>query len=414
MIELNPVFRQIFTTEKRYIVITGGRGSAKSFGVNTSIALTSYEKGHKFLHTRYALTTAEDSIIPEFKEKIDLLEVPHHFTVQKDNVYNRISGSEIKFRGIKTTSGDQTAKLKSLQGITDWILDEAEELTDEKKFDDIDYSIRGKTAKNRIILILNPTTKEHWIWKRWFQGHLKYITIDGFQIPVSAHPDILHIHLTYLDNPHLDEALVNLFKKLKYENPEKYRHKILGGWLEKAEGVIFENWEIGDFNTYLPYCYGLDFGYSPDPIGLIKTAVDKRKMTVYWAEKLYETKLSTENAIKAVKGALDHRFDLIIADTSEPRLFTAMKAAGLNIRLVSKKMYGRDGSVITDIRDLQDFKIIVDPNSPNLITELNNYAWNDKKASIPVDDYNHLIDPGRYSFRRLFPFRQTRGMRQKN
>ncbi len=77
------------------------------------------------------MTSAHLSIIPEFQEKIDLMELNSAFEVNKTEIVNKISKSEIIFRGIKTSSGDQTANLKSLQGITTWILDEAEELTDE-------------------------------------------------------------------------------------------------------------------------------------------------------------------------------------------------------------------------------------------------------------------------------------------
>jgi phage terminase large subunit len=49
--------------------------------------------------------------------------------------------------------------LKSLAGVTTWVLDEAEELTDEDTFDKIDFSIRAKNIQNRVILVLNPSTK---------------------------------------------------------------------------------------------------------------------------------------------------------------------------------------------------------------------------------------------------------------
>jgi len=84
------------------------------------------------------------SIIPEFQEKIELLELNHAFDIRKSEIVNLQSGSEIIFKGIKTSSGDQTANLKSLQGVTTWILDEAEELTDESIFDKINFSIRQK------------------------------------------------------------------------------------------------------------------------------------------------------------------------------------------------------------------------------------------------------------------------------
>ena len=131
MIELKPVFKPLFTTDKRYIILTGGRNCGKSFGVKTWEPLLTYEKGHRILSTRYTLTSAKDSIIPETTSKLELLGVSKHFYEVKSGVKNMITGSEILFRGIKTSSGSQTAKLKSLHNISTWVLDEAEELVEE-------------------------------------------------------------------------------------------------------------------------------------------------------------------------------------------------------------------------------------------------------------------------------------------
>lgn len=411
---LNPIFKQIFTTDKRYILLTGGRGSSKSFGLNTVAALMSYEAGHKVLHTRVAMSSAEDSIIPEFQQKLEKLEIADDFQVYKSDITNKISKSTFLFRGIKTASGDQSAKLKSIPELTDWFIDEAEELVDEKKFDDIDLSVRGSAAQNRIVLIMNPTTRDHWIWTRWFENNLRYVMIDGFKVPVSDHPDLLHIHTTYLDNPHLKERYVETLKKIKYADPVKYQHVVLGGWKEREEGVVFENWEEGEFNHYLPNCFGLDFGFSPDPCAMVKVAVDRKKKKIYVQERMYNTKLNPEQVIKAVKDGIDHPNDLIICDTSEPRLYAQLKAARLNVNMVSKKNTVNSGSIRADIRDMHEYTIIVDPYSYNVKKELNNYVWNDKKASVPIDAHNHLCDALRYSWRRLVGYPSAKGVRQMN
>src|SRR6478752_1652383 len=132
MITLNKKYEVLFKNDTRYFIITGGRGSSKSFGVGTFTNLLSFERGHKILFTRQTMTSAHLSIIPEFEEKISLMGFDNKFDVNKSEVTNITSGSQIIFRGIKTSSGDQTANLKSLQGVTCWIVDEAEELTDEK------------------------------------------------------------------------------------------------------------------------------------------------------------------------------------------------------------------------------------------------------------------------------------------
>ena len=105
------------------------------------------------------MTSAHLSIIPEFLEKIGLLGFDDVFSINKAEVLNTNNNSDILFRGIRTSAGNQTASLKSLQGISTWVLDEAEELIDENIFDTIDLSIREKNIHNRIILILNPVTK---------------------------------------------------------------------------------------------------------------------------------------------------------------------------------------------------------------------------------------------------------------
>ncbi|MBV1928475.1 MAG: phage terminase large subunit, partial [Gammaproteobacteria bacterium] len=155
--------------DTRFFILTGGRGSGKSFEVGRFASLLSFIPNHKILFTRQTMTSAHLSIIPEFQEKIDLLELNTHFTVNRGEIVNTSTNSEIIFKGLKTSSGDQTAALKSLQGVTTWILDEAEELTDETVFDKINLSIRQKGVQNRVILILNPSTKEHWIYKRFFE-----------------------------------------------------------------------------------------------------------------------------------------------------------------------------------------------------------------------------------------------------
>ena len=66
MIKINSKYKVLGARNIRYFIVTGGRGSGKSFSVNTAItALVSGEENHKVLFTRYTLTAAEKSIIPE-------------------------------------------------------------------------------------------------------------------------------------------------------------------------------------------------------------------------------------------------------------------------------------------------------------------------------------------------------------
>jgi len=194
MIELDKKYIPLFNDETRYFIVTGGRGSGKSYGVNSFLLMLTYETGHVILFTRYTLTSAHISIIPEFIEKIEKTERVSDFIITKDEIINITTGSRIIFRGIKTSQGTQTANLKSISGVTTWVLDEAEELTDEETFDKIDLSIRNEFKANRVILLLNPATKEHFIYKRFFEGSG---VNEGVNLVKKDTTYILCIHIFY-------------------------------------------------------------------------------------------------------------------------------------------------------------------------------------------------------------------------
>ena len=88
---LNPKYKPLFGNDTRYFVLTGGRGSAKSFSVAMFILALTYEKGHKILFTRYTMTSARISIIPEFVDKIELMGRNGDFTITKDSIVNKIN-----------------------------------------------------------------------------------------------------------------------------------------------------------------------------------------------------------------------------------------------------------------------------------------------------------------------------------
>jgi phage terminase large subunit len=385
LVTLNDKYKNL-GSDSRYFIVTGGRGSSKSFSVTSFLLLLTYEQGHVILFTRYTLVSAHISIIPEFIEKIELMEMQSNFVITKDEIINTVTGSKIIFKGIKTSSGTQTANLKSLQGVTTWVLDEAEELTDEDTFDKIDLSIRHKTKQNRVILILNPTTKEHFIYNRFFES--KGIQ-EGSTLTKN---DTTYIHTTYLDNiENLSKSFLDQIEQIKSHRPEKFKHQIMGGWLDKAEGVIFTNWSIGEFVNTGTNVFGQDYGFSNDASTLVETSIDRANRKIYIKLHLYQTGLTTSDLYDINKRVAGD--SLIIADSAEPRLINELRAKGLNILEAVKGQ----GSVTHGISILQDYDLVIDPESIELHKELNNYSWLEKKSKTPIDNFNHAIDAIRYA-----------------
>ena len=384
-IVVNEKFQPLYESDARYFIVTGGRGSGKSYSATLIETTNTFKAGYNCLYTRYTMTAAELSIIPEFKEKISLINCDRYFDIQKKDIINTITNSRVLFRGIKTSSGNQTANLKSLQGISTWVLDEAEEMVSEEDFDTIDLSIRSNLQQNRIVLIMNPATKEHWVYKRFFES---MGVQEGFNGKVG---NVQYIHTTYLDNiENLPQSFIDSVEQIRKTNPSKYKHKILGGWLDRAEGVVFDNWEYGEFNpNKLQTSFGLDFGYSIDPDALVEVAIDKSKRIIYLKQHIYSKGLGSSQLAQIIKSRADRK--LIIADSAEPRLISDLRGKGINIKPVKK------GKIEEGVTLMQDFKLIVDKESQDIARELNNYSYLDKGSKLYIDDYNHIIDAARYN-----------------
>jgi len=386
VIDVDKKYSPITDSDSRYFIVTGGRGSGKSYSINLMLVLLTYEAGHTILFTRFTLSSAYISIIPEFIDKIETLNIEQDFHITKDEIVNKRSGSKILFKGIKTSSGDQTANLKSLTNVSTWVMDEAEELMDENIFDKIDLSVRNLKQQNRVILILNPTTKEHFIYSRFFEDK---------GVPPSSNltkGNTTYIHTTYLDNEeNLSQSYLEQIENIKQRRPEKYKHQMLGGWLNKAEGVIFNNWKIGAFKEVGVSVFGQDYGFASDENTLVETNIDTVNKIIYLKECFYLKALTTsEIAVLNLKHAKN---GLIVGDSAEPRLLHELKSKGCNI---VKSIKGQ-GSITYGISLLQDYDLIIEENSINLIKELNNYSWLEKKSKTPQDSWNHLLDAVRYA-----------------
>ena len=385
MIVLNKKYKPLFVNKTRYHCISGGRGSGKSYSVALYLLLLTFENNRTILFARYTMTSVAISIFPEFKDKIETLGLDDIFDITKNEIINKQTGSKIIFKGIKTGSGNQTANLKSIANVDTLVIDESEEIPDEETFDKIDLSVRSNGHFNKIIILFNPTTKASWIYNRFYESRgIK----EGTNLITE---DVTYIHTTYEDiEDKLPDSFLKQIRRMKTDNPKKYAHIILGGFLDKAEGVIFDNWMIGEFTNELDYGFGMDFGFSNDPTTLTKIAIDNKNKLIYLDELIYKEGLTTTDIFTISSNYVGK--NKIIADNAEPRLIEELKRKGLNIEPCVKGA----GSIAEGIMMLQDYKLVITSSSTNIIKELNNYVWSDKKSGVAIDMYNHSLDGVRY------------------
>lgn len=229
---INKKYKPLWSDKYRYVVVSGGRGSGKSFAIQTFLRDLSYEAGHKIASTRYTMTSAEKSIIPELMGKMELDQSPYgggtmtqDFEIVGKTITNIRSQSEILFMGLKTSSGLQTASLKSIEGLTTFHMDECEELindgteTEASTLDRIDDSIRMVGMDLRTILVWNPSNEDSFVYQRFFKERGVDITFNGIV------DDVLYIYTTFEDNlENLHPSFIKKAEQTKIANPPRYDH----------------------------------------------------------------------------------------------------------------------------------------------------------------------------------------------
>ena len=225
------------------VIITGGRYSLKSYTVSIFSLIALVDYNWSVLYTRFTNSTIIDSIKPEVSDKIDLL--GFRGKVIDTNTHIEKGLNRIAFKGIKTGSREQTANLKSLSGFNCFVNDEAEELPDYKTFKKIFYSIRSTEKRNLTILILNPTTKDHWIFQEFFEK-------KGLQGGENTIVDnVLYIHASYLDGnlQLMPKNILADYNRMKIDSPDEYENIVLGGWIQEPEGVLLPKSRIKFYTT---------------------------------------------------------------------------------------------------------------------------------------------------------------------
>ena len=389
-----PLFRKPKT---RYKIITGGRGSGKSYAISSALVCDTYNDSFNTLFTRFTMVSAHDSIIPEFADKIDLFKCENDFYVTKRDVVNTNSGAGILFRGLMVSSKNQVARLKSIAKVKRFIIDEAQELVDEELFDTIDFSIRTTEVDNEIWLIWNPPRdKHHWLYRRFFVDAGVDITFNGVR------GDVEYIYTTYLDNlRNLDDTFIAQAQKMREKDLDKYRNIFLGIPVGYKEGQIYR-WTAQFESEWEPtrqtLCYGVDWGYTNDQTAVVRVEWDAETKTIYLKQVMYEKERQPRDVAKAIKADMEARGcrrDLLVyCDPARPEHIAELRRQNVNAcKAVNKNKAGR-------INYLQGFDVIYD--GADIGNEADNYSFKphpmDKTqfTNEPEDGNDHLMDAANY------------------
>lgn len=366
----------------------GGASSGKSHGVLQKIiikACGNYKTPRKVLFLRKVGSTIRDSIFQHCKDVLEEFALLTHCKINKtDYTIQLPNGAVFLFKGL-----DDPEKIKSIKGVSDVVMEEATEFTEED-YQQLNLRLRDRQhIDKQIFMMFNPVSKANWVYKYFFEQQT----------------DAKIIWSNYTDNRFIDDITKNELEKLKERNPAYYRIYALGEFatLDKLvfpviEKRLISKEEVEDYKLFI----GLDFGYVNDPSALIWGLYNKNDKEIYITGEYVKKKMFNDEIARVIKELGLHK-EMIIADCAEQKSIEDIKRNG--VPKIKPAVKGKD-SVLFGIQFILQHKIIIDERCFKTIEEFENYTWKkDKKTAEyinePVDCFNHCLDALRYA---LLPY----------
>lgn len=393
-----PVYQdELLNYDHRINVFYGGAGSGKSYFVCQKMIIKALQSQRKVLVVRKVGRTLKQSIWALFIELI-LTKMPEVLleSNKSDLTFKLVNGSEFLFTGL-----DDAEKIKSIQGITDIVIEEATEITLDD-FTQLNLRLRSPKPNNQIHLMFNPVSKANWVYKYFFE-----------QKP----DDTIIQQTTYADNPYLPQKYIQTLIDMKHRNTAYYNIYAKGEFAT-LDKLVFPSYEVRIVNenefvndkgekTALFWC-GLDFGYTNDPSALTWGWYKPKDHKLYITGEYDKTGLTNDKLAEIITD-LGLSKERIVADSAEPKSIAELRHMG--IKKITGAVKGAD-SVKNGLDRLQRCDIIIDERCKNTIEEFENYTWKKDKRTgeyinDPIDTYNHHIDSIRYGVQPVMKKKRT-------
>lgn len=385
--KLAPLFSEPFGS-LRFRCAYGGRGSGKSrtFALMTAIQafmFDSQKKEGSILCGREFQNSLSESSMEEIKTAIRSIPwLLPFFDLGQKSVKTKSGRIKFIFSGLRRNI--DSLKSKS-QILLCWI-DEAETVSEEA------YRVLLPTIREK--------NSEIWIsWNPQLEG-----SPTDTRFRLNKPENCKTVSINYTDNPWFPDSLENQ-RQIDQRNldPATYSWIWEGAYLKNTEAVIFKDKVIVEpirvFDSYFGPFYGLDYGFSQDPLACVEVWL--------WADYIFITKefggvgIELDEIAKLARekmpGIEQHT---IRADNARPESTSFIQKHGLpRIRSVEKW----PGSVKDGISWLRGKKsIIVDPSCKKIIEEFRLYSYKVDRLSGDirpeiVDAHNHYIDALRYA-----------------
>tara|TARA_R110002074_G_scaffold315025_1_gene485352 strand:+ start:33 stop:1184 length:1152 start_codon:yes stop_codon:yes gene_type:complete len=360
-------YYHVRNSEKKIVVNQGGTRSGKTWSILTCLVeLCFHNKGLVVTIARKTYPALRATAMRDFFQILEKEGAYNPDLHNKSESTYQLWGNMIEFISV-----DAPAKVRGRKRDILFV-NEVNELHLE------DWRQLLLRTTQKVIIDYNPSDEFHWLYEH-----------------VLERDDVEFYKTTYLDNPYLEEAVIDEIERLK-EVDENYWRVYGLGERGQNKATIFNHHKTvatipPDFKLH---SYGMDFGFTNSPTAIVAIYSDGKGYAV--DEICYGTGMSNADISRVLQSRVEGRCP-VIADSAEPKSISEIHSHGLNVHPCRK---GKD-SVRSGIQFLQSRPLLITEQSVNLIKELRNYKWREDKngnmLNEPVPAFDHAIDAMRYA-----------------
>ena len=203
---------------KRYKVVYGGRGGAKSWGIARALIIKGAEEKKRILCVREFQMSIADSVHKTLSDQIELLGLSRQYEIEKATIFGR-NGTEIRFAGIRTN----ISAIKSFEGIDICWPEEAENIS-KNSWETLIPTIRKEGSE--IWVSFNPQLETDETYKRFVLNPPKNSVV---------------VKMGWQDNKWFPEVLNQERLELQERDPVSYLTVWEGHCRQTLDGAIYAN-----------------------------------------------------------------------------------------------------------------------------------------------------------------------------
>ena len=218
-LEIPNKLKPLITEQRRFKVIHGGRGGAKSWTVARILVLLAASKSIRVLCARETQKSINDSVHKLIKDQIELLGLQGNFNVTENRITST-TGSEFSFAGIRQQS---ITNIKSFEGVDICWVEEGQ-VVSKKSWDVLTPTIRKENSE--IWITFNPELDTDETWMRFVE---------------NAPSNALVIQCNWSDNPWFSETLNSDRLACLKRDPIGYENIWEGKCRTAVDGAIYAN-----------------------------------------------------------------------------------------------------------------------------------------------------------------------------